>query len=156
MLIFTVDLIDSMLVVDPEKRFTVDQCLAHPWLTKSPTAVNDSTGGLVGGIAGLEVNRRAPPRERTMLSSLNTVSVTTKLPPTANNDKPVKVFAKNKQRVINAPKEAGPSHQRAPGEFMEMGGKGDETLFGEDETSIYPSKETLSKPTQKAEDERLA
>ncbi|KAI9904751.1 hypothetical protein N3K66_001280 [Trichothecium roseum] len=123
------DLIDSMLVVDPEKRFTVDQCLAHPWLTKSPTAVNDSTGGLVGGIAGLEVNRRAPPRERTMLSSLNTVSVTTKLPPTANNDKPVKVFAKNKQRVINAPKEAGPSHQRAPGEFMEMGGKGDETLF---------------------------
>lgn len=143
-----------MLVVDPEKRFTVDQCLAHPWLTKSATAVNDSTGGLVGGIASLEVNRRAPPRERTMLSSLNSVAITTRLPPTAKNENPVKVFAKNKHRVTNANKEAGPAHQRATGEFMEMGGKGDETLFGEDESSIYPSQETISKPTQKAKSDR--
>ncbi|KAG8161851.1 hypothetical protein KVR01_008838 [Diaporthe batatas] len=28
-----VDLIDSMLVVDPERRFTIEQCLSHPWLT---------------------------------------------------------------------------------------------------------------------------
>lgn len=26
------DLIDSMLVVDPEKRFVVEQCLSHPWM----------------------------------------------------------------------------------------------------------------------------
>jgi serine/threonine protein kinase len=31
---YKVDLIDSMLVVDPERRFTIDQCLAHPWLTQ--------------------------------------------------------------------------------------------------------------------------
>lgn len=28
------DLITKMLVVDPEKRFTVEQCLAHPWMQK--------------------------------------------------------------------------------------------------------------------------
>lgn len=27
------DFISKMLVVDPEARYTVDQCLAHPWLT---------------------------------------------------------------------------------------------------------------------------
>jgi serine/threonine-protein kinase CHEK2 len=26
------DLIDSMLVVDPERRLTVAQCLEHPWM----------------------------------------------------------------------------------------------------------------------------
>lgn len=30
-----VDLIDSMLVVDPARRFTIEQCLTHPWLTQS-------------------------------------------------------------------------------------------------------------------------
>lgn len=28
-----VELIDSMIVVDPQRRFTVEQCLEHPWLT---------------------------------------------------------------------------------------------------------------------------
>ncbi|KAM0546671.1 hypothetical protein ACHAPJ_010708 [Fusarium lateritium] len=132
------DLIDSMLIVDPEKRFTIDQCLQHPWLTQSAPAVNDSTGGLVGGIAGLEVNRRAPARERTLLSSLNTVEVTAQLE-VGKNKNPVKVFSKNKGRVTNvSTKESGPASQRAPGEFMEMGGKGDQELFADDDASIYP------------------
>ncbi|KAL4726049.1 serine/threonine protein kinase [Fusarium chlamydosporum] len=131
------DLIDSMLIVDPEKRFTIDQCLQHPWLTQSSPSVNDSTGGLVGGIAGLEVNRRAPARERTLLSSLNTVQVTAQLD-VGKNKNPVKVFAKNKGRVTNFSKESDPASQRAPDEFIEMGGKGDQELFPDDDSSIYP------------------
>lgn len=126
-----------MLIVDPEKRFTIDQCLQHPWLTQSSPSVNDSTGGLVGGIAGLEVNRRAPARERTLLSSLNTVQVTAQLD-VGKNKNPVKVFAKNKGRVTNFSKESDPASQRAPDEFIEMGGKGDQELFPDDDSSIYP------------------
>ncbi|OAA73983.1 Serine/threonine-protein kinase domain protein [Cordyceps fumosorosea ARSEF 2679] len=121
------DLIDSMLVVDPEKRFTVDQCLSHPWLTQQPMNVNDSTGGLVGGIAGLEVNRRATKRERTLLCHYNQVLVPEHV--TAGNAKnPVKVF-NPRDRIINVPREQAPSAQRAPAEFMEMGGKGDQVLY---------------------------
>jgi serine/threonine-protein kinase CHEK2 len=132
-----VDLIDSMLVVDPERRFTIDQCLEHPWLTQNSTGVNDSTGGLVNGVAGLEMNRRAPQRERTLLASLNTVQVTAQLA-IGEDKEPVKVFSKNKNRQTNATKEAGPASGRAPQEFMEMGGKGDQQLFGDDSGSIYP------------------
>ena len=142
----TVDLIDSMLVVDPERRFSIDQCLSHPWLTQTSTNVNDSTGGLVGGIAGLEVNRRAPPRERTLLSNLNSVTVAATVD--GGDKEPVKVFAKNKHRVTNARKEDGPASQRAPKEFIEMGGKGDQVLFGDDSASIYPG-ETGSKDKSK-------
>lgn len=126
-----------MLIVDPEKRFTIDQCLSHPWLTQSMPGVNDSTGGLVFGIAGLEVNRRAPARERTLLASLNTVEVAAQLD-VGKNKNPVKVFSKNKGRVTNVAKEVGPSHQRAPNDFMELGGKGDQQLFENEDASIYP------------------
>lgn len=125
-----------MLIVDPERRFTVEQCLAHPWMTQNSPGVNDSTGGLVGGIAGLEVNRRAPARERTLLATLNSVQVTAQV--AVGDDKaPVKVFSKNQQRITNASKEKAPDHHRAAGEFMEMGGKGDQQLFGDDSGSIY-------------------
>lgn len=137
-----VDLIDSMLIVDPEKRFTIDQCLSHPWLSQTMPGVNDSTGGLVGGLAGLEVNRRAPARERTLLSSLNTVEVTAQLQ-VGKNKTPVKVFSKNKGRVTNVPKESGPASQRVPDEFMELGGKGDQSLYGDDNASVYPAGDTV-------------
>ncbi|RDA96086.1 hypothetical protein CP533_5779 [Ophiocordyceps camponoti-saundersi (nom. inval.)] len=131
------DLIDSMLMVDPTKRFTIDQCLSHPWLTNNMPGVNDSTGGLVGGIAGLEVDRRAPHRERTLLASLNSIEVTAQIP--AGGDRsPVKVFTKNKHHITNAKKETAPSGQRSTREFMEMGGKGDQQLFPDESSSVYP------------------
>lgn len=133
-----------MLVVDSKKRFTIDQCLSHPWITNAAPRVNDSTGGLVGGIAGLEVNRRGPPRERTLLSSLNSVQVTAQLP--GDGDKrPVKVFSKNKRHVTNAPPETKPDQNRSPAEFLEMGGKGDQELFGDDTSSIYPAGDAASR-----------
>ncbi|KAL6868459.1 SMAD/FHA protein kinase [Trichoderma novae-zelandiae] len=139
------DLIDSMLIVDPERRFTVDQCLQHPWLNANTPAVNDSTGGLVDGIGGLEVNRRAPVRERTLLASLNSVSIAAELDG-GNKGAPIKVFAKNKNKhKARVAHEAGPAHQRAPEEFMEMGGKGDQQLFDEDTGSIYPSADIATK-----------
>lgn len=144
------DLIDSMLVVDPERRFTVEQCLAHPWLTQNSPGVNDSTGGLVGGIAGLEVNRRAPARERTLLATLNTVQVTARVA-TGNDKEPVKVYAKNRHRVTNAAKEKAPDHQRAPEEFMELGGKGDQELFSDDRGSVYTTGEGAGKGAKKME-----
>lgn len=135
-----------MLVVDPDRRFSIDQCLSHPWLSQPSTNVNDSTGGLVGGIAGLDVGRRAPPRERTLLSTLNSVEVAATVD---GNKAPVKVFAKNKHRVTNTRKEDGPSHQRAPAEFIEMGGKGDQQLFGDDSSSIYPVGDEVPKTKSK-------
>ena len=136
-----------MLVVDPEKRFTVDQCLNHPWMTQSAPGVNDSTGGLVGGIQGLDVNRRGVARERTLLSSLNYIEVTTAK--VGSSDKPpVKIFSKNKVKFSTAKKEPGPSHQRDAGEFMEMGGKGDVELFNNDGNSVY-SKADIAAPKKK-------
>lgn len=128
-----------MLIVDAEKRYTIDQCLAHPWLNDTAPNVNDSTG-LIGDIARLEVNRRTPARERTLLSSLNTVHVTAQLE-VGKDKNPVKVFSKNKSRVNNPPKEAGPAHHRAPAEFMQLGGKGDQELFPNEDSSIYPAVE---------------
>lgn len=136
-----------MLIVDPERRYTIDQCLKHPWLTASAPAVNDSTGGLVGGIEGLEVNRRAPVRERTLLASLNSVSIAAQIDG-GSKGTPIKVFSKNKHRIAHATHEAGPAHQRAPEEFIEMGGKGDQQLFGDDDDSIYPTGDIAAKKTQ--------
>ncbi|ROW01655.1 hypothetical protein VSDG_02073 [Cytospora chrysosperma] len=127
------DLIDSMLVVDPEKRFTVDQCLAHPWMNSSAPAVNDSTDGLVGGVGGLEIHRRGVVRERTLLSSINTVQV--KQVPGNAGKKSVTVYKKNQRGVPNV--EPRPFDGRDPEEFVAMGGKGDEELFAQDGTSNY-------------------
>ncbi|KAK3337276.1 kinase-like domain-containing protein [Cercophora scortea] len=133
------DLIDSMLIVDPQKRFTIDQCLAHPWMTAHLPNVNDSTNGLVSGVASLEVTRRGVARERTLLSSINTVQVTSRVP-MGDNRTDLKVYAKNPGKAAATPKkEARPADQRDPREFLEMGGKGDQVLFGDDEASNYPT-----------------
>jgi serine/threonine-protein kinase CHEK2 len=141
-----VDLIDAMLVVPPEKRYTIDQCLAHPWLTAKLPGVNDSTDGLVGGVAGLEVNRRGVVRERTLLSSINTVQVTNRVP-MGDKQEPMKIYTKNPKTakpgattmLPRGGKEAGPADQRNQEEFMELGGKGDQVLFGNDGDSHYPT-----------------
>lgn len=37
------DLISKILVVDPEKRFLVDQCLAHPWFKETTVECCDKS-----------------------------------------------------------------------------------------------------------------
>ncbi|KAK4141606.1 kinase-like domain-containing protein [Dichotomopilus funicola] len=141
------DLIDHMFILNPDQRYTIDQCLAHPWMTQRSLGVNDSTNGLVSGLAGLEMSRRAPHRERTMLSSINTCTVTERVPAGAGRPD-VKVYAKNAKTKAGAaatsptPKrEARPDDNRDPGEFMEMGGRGDQELYGNDGASRYPTKD---------------
>ncbi|KAK4193339.1 putative DNA damage response protein kinase [Podospora australis] len=139
------DLIDAMLVVDPEKRYTVDQCLTHPWMTQKMPGVNDSTNGLVSGIQGLEMSRRGVVRERTLLSSINTVHVVNRIP--GKDDKPdVKVHVKNPG--MTPKKEARPDDERDPEEFSQMGGKGDQPLYGDDGNSRYSAAD-IAKPKGK-------
>ncbi|CAD6447890.1 605b355b-7eb9-4601-908d-2328416a551f [Sclerotinia trifoliorum] len=152
------DLIDHMLTVDPEKRYTVDECLAHPWMTQKTTNFHDSTDGLVGGIANLDFSKRKIERERTLLSDINEVKISKIIH--INSDKePVKVYVKNpnakhcinqpasqQEPLQNGPKnEEAPAAKRDPNEFIEMGGKGDQTLFDNDGESIYPE-DVLAKP----------
>ncbi|KAI1799286.1 checkpoint kinase 2-like protein [Daldinia bambusicola] len=148
------DLIDHMLVVEPEKRYTVDQCLDHPWITQKSLGVNDSTDGLVAGIGGLEMQRRGAVRERTLLSSINSVQVVKEVPRSPDAKKsPIKVFSKNPTaEPNNAPqKEPRPADQRGTKEFMEMGGKGDQELFGNDTTSFYSKPEAAAAKSNKAQ-----
>ncbi|KAK8088841.1 hypothetical protein PG997_003802 [Apiospora hydei] len=151
------DLIDSMLVVEPEKRFTVDQCLSHPWITQQMPGVNDSTDGLVAGIGGLDVKRRGMARERTLLSSINSVTVAHEVPlgPKQQKDQSLKVYAKNQHShspTNVTPMEARPADKRDAREFMEMGGKGDQELFGHDGESYY-TKEEAAAANGKAKDD---
>jgi serine/threonine-protein kinase Chk2 len=152
-----------MLTVDVEKRYTIDDCLEHPWTTQKTLNVSDSTDGLVGGIANLDFSKRKVARERTLLSSINDVKITRVIE--IESDKvPVKVYVKNpnaksSQNKVNksvatnangvpkshpgAPKqEETPSQNRDPTEFMELGGKGDQELFG-NEGSIYSKNELV-------------
>ncbi len=125
-----------MLEANPEKRYTIDQCLRHPWMMGNMPGVNDSTDGLVGAVAGLDVGRRGVTRERTLLSSINEVEVT-KVPGGKNHDQ-IKVFSKNARSHV--PKELRPADNRDAHEFLEFGGKGDPDLFG-NEASNYPKKD---------------
>ncbi|KAK4615377.1 putative serine/threonine-protein kinase fhkC [Fulvia fulva] len=156
------DLIDRMLTVDVEKRISIDECLEHPWLTQRPISVTDSTDGLTGAFSGLDFSKRKVQRERTMLSSINDVKVDHVIESQPDLP-PVKVWDKNggqhhtqrpasqqqAARLATGKKnvghtehtvEAAPDAARDPEEFMEMGGRGDQVLFGEGNgNSIYPS-----------------
>ncbi|MCJ1317476.1 hypothetical protein MMC15_002801 [Xylographa vitiligo] len=155
------DLIDRMLVVDPEKRYTIDQCLEHPWITQKVLNPADSTDGLTGAMGQLDFSKRKLARERTLLSSINDVKIS-KVIPTDEGTGAVKVWEKNAndKRVHNSqpkngagPKTNGvangneekPSAQRATKEFMEMGGNGDVSLFAYDGESRYNVAETIDK-----------
>lgn len=132
-----------MLVTEPDRRFTVARCLAHPWLSQKLAGLNDSTNGLVSGLAGLEMSRRAAFRERTLLSSVNTVHVTDRVPAGAGRPDVV-VYSKNGAGAAvagnNAKKrEDRPDEARDPGEFMQLGGRGDQPLFPEAGPSSVPS-----------------
>ncbi|CAG8960841.1 hypothetical protein HYFRA_00002378 [Hymenoscyphus fraxineus] len=156
------DLIDRMLNVDVEKRYTIDDCLEHPWTTQKLINPNDSTDGLVGGIANLDFTKRKMARERTLISSLNDVKVS-KVIETENSKEPVKVYVKNpnskssNNKVNNTavkvtpngtpksipgpPKqEETPANDRDPEAFMALGGKGDPVLL-ETGGSVYSVKD---------------
>ena len=134
------DLIDRMLTVDAEKRITVDECLQHPWITQKYPSVTDSTDGLTGAMCQLDFSKRKLHRERTLLSSINEVKVAQVIETQA--DRPdVKVYEKkalttkaakkaaNGMGTNKAVHEGAPAAKRQPADFMEMGGKGDQTLF---------------------------
>ncbi|KAI9792091.1 MAG: hypothetical protein M1816_003073 [Peltula sp. TS41687] len=144
------ELIDRMLEVDADKRITIDECLEHPWLVQTPAGPNDSTDGLTGALGKLDFAKRKVKRERTLLSDMNDVKVN-KAINVAPDHPPVKVFEKNpgQQAAKEAAngggdghrgqvkKEATPGAQRDPGEFMQMGDKVDQPLFGDDAGSNY-------------------
>jgi len=130
-----------MLEANPERRYTINQCLSHPWMLAGVPGVNDSTDGLVGGIAGLDVHRRGMTRERTLLSSINTVEVT-KIPGGKHQD-PIKIFNKNPKSQGTPAREARPADNRHPDEFAGLGGKGDVDLFG-NETSHYSKNDVVA------------
>ncbi|KAK5624540.1 hypothetical protein RRF57_000256 [Xylaria bambusicola] len=144
------DLIDHMLVVEPEKRYTVNQCLQHPWLTQKMPMVADSTDGLVDGIGGLDVHRRGVVRERTLLSSINSVHLSRKVPLGPNSKQPLKIYTKN-PTAQNKPglSEPRPADERATEEFVQMGGRGDQELFANDSNTFYSTSEaTAAKDTK--------
>ena len=127
-----------MLTVDVESRITIDECLEHPWTTQgSNINPNDSTDGLTGAIANLDFSKRKIKRERTMLSSINEIKVA-RVIPTGEGQEPLKVYEKNgtqrkggtkmvkEKDIVEEPR---PAEKRDPREFIEMGGKGDQTLF---------------------------
>lgn len=151
-------LIDKMLTVDVDKRITIDECLEDDWITQRTTDPADSTGDITGGMSLLDFSKRKYQRERTMLSSINNVKIT-KVIEFPDENSPVKVYEKNPEgkRVHNNPakngiaasakkggakKEDVPAANRQADEFMEMGGQGDQPLFGNDTGSRYAVDET--------------
>lgn len=160
------DLIDRMLTVDIDKRITIDECLEHPWITQKGLNPADSTDGLTGKMDQLDFSKRKVVRERTLLSSVNDVKVS-KVMELEDQHVPVKVFEKNpdgktlngsqaakaNQAKVNGHvdepgaknKEEGPASKQAPEVFMEMGGKGDQQLFEDDQSSRYLPQEVPGK-----------
>lgn len=130
------DLIDRMLTVDSEKRYTIDECLQHPWTLNNFGVVNpnDSTDGLVGKIATLDFSKRKVARERTLLSTLNDIQISQIIELSQGPGKEViKVYEKNGGKK----REDKPEEERKLEEFVKMGGKVDEPLFGYDGDSVY-------------------
>ena len=143
------DLIDRMLTVDVEQRITIDECLEHPWTTQGRISVNDSTDGLTGAISKLDFSKRKVQRERTMLSSINDIKVSRVIKGAEGQD-PVKVYEKNGVENGTKTNEVSPADQRNPEEFVEMGGKGDQTLYSEeDDGSRYATDQSLASAQSK-------
>lgn len=167
------DLIDRMLTVDVSKRITIDQCLEHPW-TRNAEYVNpaDSLDGLTGAMSAFDFSKRKIQRERTLLATINDVKVSKVVDlngdrgpgPKDTHGSPahVKVWEKNpegknvpldattgdKSGAGDVSKEEHPAANRQQEEFMQMGGRGDMALFGDDMSSRYLPEEV---PQEKQE-----
>ncbi|KAL9051440.1 MAG: hypothetical protein Q9162_006009 [Coniocarpon cinnabarinum] len=136
------DLIDRMLMVDAEKRLTIDECLQHPWVTQRQLDPADSTESLTGAMHQLDFSKRKPVRERTLLSSLNDVHVTRTVPVHEDGGPKLKIFEKNqadKKRLKEGRKDdkarlakGGDAEQ-----FVQIGDGNDPPVYS-DEESKYP------------------
>ncbi|KAK2880030.1 hypothetical protein FQN49_000636 [Arthroderma sp. PD_2] len=123
-----IQLIEQMLVVDPEKRISIDKCLKDPWVTGIRPDVGDSTDGLVGAIGGLKVSKdRRPALSRTYLSDLHEVTIKQVVHEKRDEPSSKKVTI-YQNHPVKAP-ETKPAANRNAKEFMELGGKGDQILF---------------------------
>lgn len=157
-------LIDKMLNTDVDKRITIDECLEDDWITQRTIDPADSTGDITGAMGQLDFSKRKYQRERTMLSSINDVKIT-KVIEFPDENSPVKVYEKNPEgkRMHNNPAKNGiaasvnkvapkqedvPAANRQADEFMELGGKGDQPLFGNDTGSRYAVDETPAQITK--------
>ncbi|PGH18765.1 CAMK/RAD53 protein kinase [Helicocarpus griseus UAMH5409] len=142
------DLIDRMLTVDYDKRITIDECLEHPWLTGKSPSVNDSTDGLTGAMGQLDFSKRKIARERTLISSINDVPSSQVIgDASVPGSSQVRVFDRNeasrrmhnhkgkgaKTKVKGGQPEPGPAANRDREGFMQLGGKGDPTLYSDEE-----------------------
>jgi serine/threonine-protein kinase Chk2 len=82
-----------------------------------------------------------------LLSDINDIKVTRVIQGAEGQDA-VKVYEKNaSQKVpkLQLTQEVRPDHERAPKEFIEMGGKGDETLYSEEDGgSRYATDQSLA------------
>lgn len=156
------DLIDRMLTVDMDQRFTIDECLEHPWITQRPLNPNDSTDGLTSAFGNINFSKRKVQRERTLLSSINDVRISKVIECNHENDQDIKVYEKNHTSQTNTQggvgrREVAPSANRNEHEFVEMGGKGDVTLFGDDNSSIYPTNTVAAeKPSKPVAEKKKA
>ena len=154
------DLIDRMLTVNTDQRITIEECLDHPWVTQRVLNPADSTDGLTGAMDQLDFSKRKMARERTLLSDLNDVKISKVIEGPDGKIPTVKVWEKNAndKRIHNSQAKNGgppttngakhkmeetPAAQRAPKEFMEMGGKGDQQLFTYDGESRYTVDDNL-------------
>ncbi|KAH0543520.1 hypothetical protein FGG08_002188 [Glutinoglossum americanum] len=158
------DLIDKMLSVDADERLTVDECLHHPWITQksggnsqnpdiNPT---DSIDGLTPAMNNLDFSKRKIARTRTLLSQFNKVAVSKEIDATPK-DLTVKIFQRNADHHVNkspvetaqVTREHTPGALRAPEEFMQMGGKGDQVLFDEEGSKYEPTSDMVGLITGK-------
>ncbi|KAI9660863.1 MAG: hypothetical protein M1829_006428 [Trizodia sp. TS-e1964] len=134
------DLIDKMLTVNINDRITVDECLQHRWITQAIPSLTDSTDGLTGAMGMLDFTKRKIHRERTLLADFNDIKVSKLIVDVGADKLPIKVFQKNatgsqKTNMKIYKKEDTPAAHRDPKEFMELGGKGDQSLYTDDEES---------------------
>jgi serine/threonine-protein kinase Chk2 len=108
------DLVDRMLTVDVDQRITIDECLEHPWITNqsvesltqqngkkgsnSQSSTTSSSESLAAALRTLDFSKRKPQRERTLLSTMNSVKVSKAVPlypDDPNKHGAVKVYEKN-------------------------------------------------------------
>lgn len=146
------DLIDRMLTANVERRITIDECLDHPWMTEKYPNIADSTDGLTGAMGQLDFSKRKTERERTLLSSINDMKVAHTVGDRQDRYGRIKTFDKNvtdkklhplPSRTGIGRHEATPAANRAPAEFMNLGGRGDPTLF-DDNLDSWHEREDIS------------